>query len=164
MTALQFRAKDLDNFYKTAVGFDSLFDRLFNDLPISKDTGFPPYNIAKQDEENYTIEMAVAGFDKTELDIEVRDGMLEVKGRAVDADENQEIQTTKYLHRGIAKRNFYRKFSLSDDVIVGSADLVNGLLVINLKRIVPEEKRPRKIEIGSAAMLEDVGKQELLNE
>lgn len=161
MTALQFRAKDLDNFYKTAVGFDSLFDRLFNDLPISKDTGFPPYNIVKQDDENYTIEMAVAGFDRTELEIEVRDGMLEVKSNTADTDESSQ---TKYLHRGIAKRDFYRKFSLSDDVVVGNADLVNGLLVINLKRIVPEEKKPRKIEIGSAAMLEDAGKQELLNE
>lgn len=149
-TLTTFRSKDLDNFYRTAVGFDSMFDRIFNDLQSgAKDNGFPPYNIVKQTDEHYTIEMAVAGFDKSELNVEVKEGMLEVKSNTADVVEDENM---KYLHKGIAKRNFVRRFSLSDDVIVENADLVNGLLVVSLKRIIPEEKKPRKIEIGMSAI------------
>lgn len=148
MTSLQFRTKDLDNFYKTAVGFDNMFDRIFNDLQTTvKDSGFPPYNIIKHDEENYVIEMAVAGFSEEELEVELKDGVLEVRSNTVDTDD---AGLTKYLHRGIAKRNFFRKFSLSDDVIVEGANLVNGLLQIDLKRVIPEEKKPRLIPIGKS--------------
>lgn len=148
MTSLQFRSKDLDNFYKTAVGFDSVFDKIFNDLQSTvKDSGFPPYNIIKNDEENYVIEMAVAGFSDTELEVETKDGILEIRSNTVDTDEGN---LTKYLHRGIAKRNFYRKFSLSDDVVVQGANLVNGLLQIDLTRVIPEEKKPRLIPIGKS--------------
>lgn len=147
MTSLQFKTKDLDNFYRTAVGFDSMFDRIFSDLQSTvKDTGFPPYNIIKNDEEHYQIEMAVAGFSQEELSIELKEGVLEIKSNSVDADENG---SSKYLYRGIAKRNFFRKFSLSDDVIVEGADLQNGLLVVKLQRVIPEEKKPRMIPINN---------------
>lgn len=149
MTTMQFRTKDLDNFYKTAVGFDNLFDRIFNDLhATTKDSGYPPYNIVKEDDENYTIEMAVAGFSQEELQIELKEGVLEVKSTTV---EGLDDGPSKYLHRGIAKRNFVRRFSLSDDVIVHGADMKNGLLLVFLQRVIPEEKKPRLIEIGSAS-------------
>lgn len=154
-TTLAFRNQDLDKFFRTAVGFDSMFDRLLSDVSLPKDSGFPPYNIVKKDDEHYAIEMAVAGFKMDELDVELKEGILEVKSVASEVDDD----TTKYLHRGIAKRNFVRKFTLADDVVVKGANLADGMLVIELQRIIPEERKPRKIEIGTT-----ISDQQLLNE
>ena len=133
---------DFDKALGITVGFDSMFDRLFGDVERSENqSGFPPYNIRKNEENLYTIEMAVAGFSKEDLEAELKEGVLTVRSKT-DQEEGE------YLHRGIAKRAFTRCFTISDDVIVKGADLVNGMLTISLERIVPEEKKSRMIEIG----------------
>ena len=133
---------DFDKALGITVGFDSMFDRLFGDVERSENQGgFPPYNIRKGEENLYTIEMAVAGFSKEDLEAELKEGVLTVRSKT-DQEEGE------YLHRGIAKRAFTRSFTISDDVIVKGADLVNGMLTISLERIVPEEKKSRMIEIG----------------
>ena len=133
-----------DNFNQLtpyAVGFDRVFDNLtrYVDNNVSS-TGFPPYNIRKEGEYNYVIELALAGFSKEDIEVEVADGTLSVRSdKKDDAADN--------LYRGISFRKFNRKFTLSDDIVVNDAALDNGMLTINLERIVPEEKKPRLIEV-----------------
>ena len=139
------RPSDLEKALGITVGFDSMFERLFDDVERNGDsTGFPPYNIKKANDDLYTIEMAVAGFSKEDLEAELKDGVLTVRSKS-EKDEGE------YLHRGIAKRSFSRSFTLTDDMIVKEADLINGMLTINLERIIPEEKKPRIIEIGQSS-------------
>ena len=133
-----------DNFNQLtpyAVGYDKLFDNLsrYVDNNVSS-TGFPPYNIRKEGDSHYVIEMALAGFSKEDIEVEVADGTLSVRSdKKDDAADN--------LYRGISFRKFNRKFTLSDDIVVNDAALDNGMLTINLERIVPEEKKPRLIEV-----------------
>ncbi len=135
---------DFDRALGITVGFDSMFDRLFGEVEKSETSSvFPPYNIRKDEENFYTIEMAVAGFSKEDLEAELKEGVLTVRSKP-DQEEGE------YLHRGIAKRAFSRSFTLSDDVVIKGADLVNGMLTINLERVVPEEKKARMIEIGQS--------------
>jgi len=132
---------DRNMFTPYAVGFDRVFDQLQTYATNNvTSTGFPPYNIRKDEEYLYTIEMAVAGFSKEDLEAELKEGVLTVRSKT-DQEEGE------YLHRGIAKRAFTRSFTISDDMIVKGADLVNGMLTISLERIVPEEKKSRMIEI-----------------
>jgi molecular chaperone IbpA len=131
----------------STVGFDRLlstFEEFDNLLTHgAKVQSYPPYNILKEDDENYTIEIAVSGFKRDEIEITSEGGKLYVNGS---------IKTTrtsdKYLHRGIGTRDFSHKFVLSDTIVVKDADITDGLLVINLVNIIPEEKKPRKIDIG----------------
>ena len=133
---------DFERALGITVGFDSMFDRFFGDVEKSESaTGYPPYNIRKDEENIYTIEMAVAGFSKEDLEAELKEGILTVRSKQ-DQDDGE------YLHRGIAKRAFSRSFTLSDDVVIKGADLINGMLTISLERIIPEEKKSRMIEIG----------------
>ena len=133
---------DFEKALGITVGFDSMFDRLFGDIQRTETaSGFPPYNIRKDEEEKYTIEMAVAGFSQEDLEVELKEGVLTIRSKS-------EKEEKKYLHRGIARRAFSRSFTLSDDIVVKGADLVNGMLTIALERIVPEEKKSRLIEIG----------------
>jgi molecular chaperone IbpA len=125
-----------------AIGFDNLWDRFQNIETINSSSNYPPYNIIKHDAENWSIELAVAGFKRSELDVELAEGVLTVLAKAESTDEEKE-----YVHRGLAKRAFTRKWTLADDVVVQDASLVDGVLVIKLERIIPEEKKPRKIEI-----------------
>ena len=139
---------DLSPLWRTTVGFDE-FDRLFDTVFSSetKANTYPPYNIVKTDKNNYQITMAIAGFDESNIDISLEENLLVIKGdnkSGNDLDENVE-----YLHRGIATRNFERRFEIADTVKVNEADLKNGLLVIGLEREILEHKKPRKIEIGS---------------
>ena len=135
---------DFEKALGITVGFDSMFDRLFGDIQRTETaSGFPPYNIRKDEEEKYTIEMAVAGFSQEDLEVELKEGVLTIRSKS-------EKEEKKYLHRGIARRAFSRSFTLSDDVVVKGADLVNGMLTIDLERIVPEEKKSRLIEICQA--------------
>ena len=135
---------DFDRALGITVGFDSMFDRLFGEVEKSETSSvFPPYNIRKDEENFYTIEMAVAGFSKEDLEAELKEGVLNVRSKP----DQEEVE---YLHRGIAKRAFSRNFTLADDVIIKGADLVNGMLTINLERVVPEEKKARMIEIGQS--------------
>lgn len=132
---------DFTPLYRSTVGFDRLFNMLDNFDRVDSATGFPPYNIEKQDENAYRITLAVAGFSETEIDIEVKEQSLKITGR------KQNDETTEYLHRGIAGRAFEQTFQLADHVEVTGAAFENGLLHIDLKRELPEKMKPRKIEI-----------------
>ena len=125
-----------------AVGFDRIFDNLSRYASDNvTSTGFPPYNIRKGGEYNYTIEMALAGFGKKDIEVEVADGTLSVRS----VKENSEDESTVY--RGISYRRFERKFTMADDIVVNGASLENGMLTIELERVVPEEKKPRLISV-----------------
>mgnify|MGYP003966936279 FL=1 len=125
-----------------AVGFDRVFDQL-NTYAANNatSTGFPPYNIRKGGDYTYTIEMALAGFGKEDITVELTENTLSV--RSDKKDESDEYT----FHRGISYRKFDRKFTLADDIVVNSASLENGMLTIELERIIPEEKKPRLIEV-----------------
>ena len=134
-----------DNFNQLtpyAVGFDRIFDNLSRYASDNvTSTGFPPYNIRKGGEYNYTIEMALAGFGKKDIEVEVADGTLSVRS----VKENSEDESTVY--RGISYRRFERKFTMADDIVVNGASLENGMLTIELESVVPEEKKPRLISV-----------------
>ena len=134
-----------DNFTKLtpyAVGYDRIFDHLSRYVDNNTtSTGFPPYNIRKEGDYNYTIEMALAGFGKKDIEVEVTEGTLSVRS----VKENAEDDSTVY--RGISYRKFDRKFTVADDVVVNGASLENGMLTIDLERVVPEEKKPRLITV-----------------
>ena len=134
-----------ENFTKLtpyAVGFDRVFDNLqrYVDNNVTS-TGFPPYNIRKKGDYNYVIEMALAGFGKKDIEVEVSESNLSIRS----VKENIEDDDT--IYRGISYRRFERKFTVADDVVVNSATLENGMLTIELERIVPEEKKPRIITV-----------------
>ena len=116
---------------------------------VDANPGYPPYNIEKLGEDAYRITMAVAGFAEDELDVTVKENTLVISGQA-KAEEGEESEV-QYLHRGIARRAFERRFELADTIKVQGAGLENGLLVISLQRVIPEEKKPRSIEITSGA-------------
>ena len=134
-----------DNFNKLtpyAVGYDRIFDHLSRYVDNNAtSTGFPPYNIRKEGDYDYTIEMALAGFGKKDIEVEVTEGTLSVRS----VKENTEDDSTVY--RGISYRKFDRKFTVADDVVVNGASLENGMLTIDLERVVPEEKKPRIITV-----------------
>ena len=133
----------IDNFNQLtpyAVGFDRMFDNLSRYVVNNAtSTGFPPYNIRKEGDYNYVIEMALAGFGKDDIEVEVADGTLSVRS----VKENSEDDST--LYRGISSRRFERKFTMADDIVVNGARLENGMLSLELERVVPEEKKPRLI-------------------
>ena len=134
-----------DNFNQLtpyAVGYDRVFDQLQKYVQNNvQSSGFPPYNIQKGGDYNYTIEIALAGFSKDDIEVEVADGTLSVRSdKKADVDDYA-------IHRGISYRRFDRKFTLADDIVVTGANLENGLLRIELERVVPEEKKPRLIEV-----------------
>lgn len=142
------RRFDLTPLYKSTVGFDHVASILEQLAAADTDNGYPPYNIERVDENNYRITMAVAGFSQGDLEIEVREGMLRVAGTR--PEKEQEETETVFLHRGIASRNFERRFRLAEHVEVSGAKLENGLLHIDLRRELPDAMKPRKIEIASA--------------
>ena len=135
---------DLSPLLRSSVGFDvfdNIFDSVFN--LNESNTSYPPYNILKSDN-NYTISLAIAGFSKDELDVSLKENELVIRGISKDQDDKIE-----FLHRGIAGRNFERKFKLADTIKVSDASYENGLLNIYLEREIPEHQKPRKIEISN---------------
>ncbi len=138
---------DFTPFLRSSVGFENL-NRLFDSVSRATegDPGFPPYNIEKLGEDRYRISMAVAGFARDELDLTVQENTLVVSGRAA---EEVESPGRSFLHRGIARRAFERRFQLADVIKVTGASYEHGLLNIDLRREVPEHKKPRRIEIGA---------------
>jgi molecular chaperone IbpA len=137
-----FDAFDRNQLTPYAVGFDRVFDRLQDYASHQMtSTGFPPYNIRKDGDYNYVIELALAGMSKSDLEVEVADGVLCVRTMG------KKDETVELLHRGISHRQFNRKWTLADDVIVKEAKMENGMLLIQLERVVPEEKKPRLISI-----------------
>jgi len=141
---------DLPSIHRHFVGFDRMFDemdRMFENS--TKGTGYPPYNIAKLNDNEFMISLAVAGFGMDNLEITKDKDTLKIEGTAPKGDEE-----VNYLHRGIGGRNFRREFTLAEHVDVHNAELVNGMLNIHLKREVPEELQPKKIEINAGKTIE----------
>ena len=136
--------QDLQKMLGFSVGFDGFFNRLTN-MDIAQ-SGYPPYNIRKINDLQYVVELALAGFSKSDIEVEVTDGTLTI--RTVTAKDAGPENDENFVHRGIAKRTFSRQFNLSDDIIVKNADLKDGMLIVNLERIIPDEKKPRLIPIG----------------
>jgi molecular chaperone IbpA len=135
-------AFDFSPLYRSSIGFDRVFDLLENASRVTTVDNWPPYDIAKVGDDDYRITMAVAGFAENELSMTQEQNMLTVAG------QKSGKETGEYLHRGIAGRAFERRFQLADHVKVTGAGLKNGLLTIDLKREIPEEMKPRRIEIG----------------
>lgn len=145
--------KDFDKFF---VGFDNLVKRISEQseqaLKVAA-SNYPPYNIKKVDENKYIIEMAVAGFGRQDLELELADSKLVIKGNVksgepVEQDSNNEWTWTQVLYQGLAFRPFTRTFTLNDNVVIKNAELVNGILRVILEYIIPESKKPTKIEIN----------------
>jgi molecular chaperone IbpA len=145
------RAVDFSPLYRSVVGFDRLAD-LLDSATAEAATGYPPYNIERTGENEYRVEIAVAGFKPSELDIQVKESVLTVQGRKAANDGER-----RFVHRGLAERNFERRFQLAEYVAVTEANLADGLLSISLKRELPEALKPRRIEIGagSGTLIED---------
>ncbi len=145
---------DFSPLFRTSVGFDR-FDQLFDAALRASDQApsYPPYNIERLGENDYQISIALAGFTEDELDIMLEKGVLTVRSVQKDDENTTDGQERQFLHRGIAKRAFERRFQLDDNVKVTGADLQNGLLVIDLVREVPESQKPRQIPIGGQPRL-----------
>lgn len=143
------RTIDFTPLYRSAVGFDRLARQLESAARTSQENGWPPYNIETTGENEYRIEIAVAGFKPDELTLEAKENQLTVTGRKTANDDAAAAKT--YLHRGLAERDFERRFQLADYVVVTTASLDNGLLAISLKRELPEALKPRRIEIATGA-------------
>ena len=138
------RTIDFSPLYRSVVGFDRLA-ALLDAAAAGESSGYTPYNIETVGEDAYRIEIAVAGFKPDELNLEVKENVLTVQGRKAANDDSR-----RFLHRGLAERNFERRFQLADYVVVTDANLQDGLLSISLKREVPEAKKPRRIEVSTA--------------
>jgi molecular chaperone IbpA len=137
------RTIDFSPLYRSVVGFDRLAS-LLETAAADGAAGYPPYNIERTDENAYRVEIAVAGFRPEELNIEVKENLLTVTGRKAANDDQR-----RFLHRGLAERNFDRKFQLADYVVVTDANLADGLLSIALKRELPEALKPRQVAINT---------------
>lgn len=132
--------------YHTTLGFENLFDeveKLLNSDFKTTTTTFPPHNILKLDDNHYVVELAVAGFSKDDIEVSVNDGELVIKGNKEDKAESGE-----YLHRGIGLRSFTKTLRIADTVEVKGAEYKDGILRVGLENIIPDHKKPRKIEIG----------------
>ena len=140
------RTFNMTPLFRNSVGFDRMA-RLLDGGTADQAPTYPPYNIEKIDENSYRITMAVAGFAEADLDVQVKDNQLTVSGNVESKDEDAKEQ--QYLHRGIAARAFERRFNLADHIKVSGANLVNGLLHIDLLREVPEAMKPRTIAINN---------------
>ena len=134
----------LSPLFKASIGFDNLVNEFFNEPQFANATGYPPYNISKGKDDVYEITLAVAGFKKDDIEIEIEDGTLKITGTSnvLDSDE------VEYLHKGIAERNFVRTFKLAEYVEVKKAKLDDGILRVQLFRNVPDALKPQKIKIG----------------
>jgi molecular chaperone IbpA len=124
------------------IGFDRALDTWSHAQTVSSATNYPPYNVIKVDEDNFVVELAVAGFAKTDIDLSTADGKLTVKGEL-----NTEDNDSKFIHRGIAARKFTREWALGEYMEVKAAELKDGMLKIDIVRILPEEKKPKTIKI-----------------
>ena len=132
-----------------SVGFDDVFDHfesMFDGPSLSVGSNYPPYNIVKTGKHTYDVEVALAGYGKKDIDVTYEDGMLTIK--SIKDKETKEVEDNEgMLHKGIAKRMFSKSFTIADDVVVKGAELVNGLLTIGLERIIPDERKPKRIDI-----------------
>ena len=137
---------DLEKILGFSVGFDSMFDRWESAFSVEGNrSSYPPYNIRREGDEKYFIELAIAGLKEDDLEVSLQNQVLNIRSKK-ESDQEPE---NNYVHRGIAKRQFEREFTLSDDIVVKGCDLTNGMLTIELEKIIPEEKRARLIPIGN---------------
>lgn len=149
------RTIDLSPLYRSFIGSDRLASLIDAASRSESQSSYPPYNIELLSENKYRVSMAIAGFSQDEVDIVAQDNALTVTGKKA-AEEN--ANEKKYLHKGISERGFERKFQLGDHVKVTGADMQHGLLHIDLERVVPEAKKPRRIEIGTSVINGDSAK------
>ena len=133
---------DRNKFIPYSIGFDNIFDRLF-DMDLESSNSYPPYNISKVDDNNYIIEMALAGFNKDDIEIELADSELTVRSKKRE-DSKKDVNL---IHQGISHRSFNRKFTLSEEILVKNAEMKNGMLIIKLEKFIPENKKPKLINI-----------------
>lgn len=147
------RSFDLSPLFRSTIGFDRLADMLDSVAQFDTTAAYPPYNIERTDENHYRISLAVAGFGEKDLAVEVKESVLSVVGKHVD---EKDADKADYLYQGIAGRAFERRFQLAENVHVRGAGLENGLLHVDLERIVPEEQKPRRIVIngGESTVIE----------
>jgi molecular chaperone IbpA len=136
---------DLSPLYRTLIGFDRISNLIDNATRLESGAGYPPFNIERTNDDSFRIELAVAGFGQEDLSVDFKENTLTVTGSKAPAGDQRQ-----FLHRGIAERNFERRFSLADHVRVTEARLENGLLTIDLVRELPEALKPRRIEIAKA--------------
>lgn len=136
-----FDQKLFDNLYRTSIGFERIFDDMLRVNSINVQQSYPPYNIVRNSETNYQIEIAVSGFSEDDIEITLKDNQLVITGE-IKADDTKE-----FIFRGIAGRKFIRTFSLAENMEVKTAKMQNGLLVVNLEFHIPEEQKPKKIAI-----------------
>ena len=145
------RTFDFSPFARSAIGFETLFDRL-NDWPRDTNEGYPPYDIVRKDEDRFQINIAVAGFSRDEITITAEANQLTIAG-----NKKQDKGEVEYLYQGISARSFERRFNLADYIEIESAAFENGLLHINLVRRIPDKLKPRNIAIGNVTQLETKG-------
>ena len=146
MTQFTLHTLDLPSLHRHAIGFGPLFDQLNRTFTNSKTDGnYPPHNVVRLDDSHYVIEVAVAGFAQTEIDVELKENVLTVRG-----EKGKKDTETEYLHKGISARNFVRTFPLAEHIEVRGATVENGILAIALEQILPEEEKPKKIQITFA--------------
>jgi len=143
-------SRALANLFDTAalaphfVGYDSLFDRLNDHYQLHTTTNFPPYNIRKLEENKWQVEVALAGYDKKDIEVKTIEGQLVVA--TVDKEKNTE--DSELVHRGISQRKFSRTWSMADDAVVNRAKMEDGMLYVEIERVVPDEKKPKLIKIS----------------
>lgn len=144
MTPYTIHTIDLPSLHRHAVGFDRMFEELSRTFANSRSDNYPPHNVVQLDDTHFVVEVAVAGFKENEIDVELKDNILTVRGEKVKSEDA--VQPT-YLHKGISARNFTRSFPLAENVEVRAANVENGILAVALELVVPEEKKAKKIAI-----------------
>ena len=145
MSTLTLKAFDIPTIHRYSVGLDEMFDTLLRSVNATTSSNYPPYNIIRYDENRYAVELAVAGFKEDEIDVTVEEGYLTVEGH--QKVELSTDATVSYLHHGISKRDFRKTWPLGNHVEVTGANFADGILTVNLERIIPEELKPKKIAI-----------------
>jgi len=144
---VRYSHNQLDDLFKLtpfSVGFDSMFDRLLTNT-YNTSTTYPPYDVVKVDASNYEIRVALAGFTKDDIQVNYEDGTLSIE--SAESDDSKVVGKEEHLVHGISKRKFKRTFTLSDDMVVNDAGFKDGMLTVKLGRIIPDEKKPRTIDI-----------------
>jgi molecular chaperone IbpA len=139
---------DLPSLHRVAIGFDRQLDSLMRYAnSVTSEQKYPPHNIVKYNDVDYAIELAVAGFDETELEVEIVRGVLTVSGHHTEIEANEDDQVGEYLYKGIGMRNFVRSIPLAENFVVQDAVVKNGILTVNVKHIIPDEQKPRRVAI-----------------
>jgi len=140
---------DLPSLHRVAIGFDRQFDELMRYAnSVTSEQKYPPHNVVKYNDTDYAIEFAVAGFDESELDVEIVKGVLTVTGQHTVTEAKEDDETGEYLYKGIGLRNFVRNIPLAENFEVQGATVKNGILTVNIKHIIPDEEKPRKVAIS----------------